>query len=162
VSISLVSPASGGSSAAGGGGEPQDRRAVYISFAYRTGVGRLEVFLPLAMVMLETIYLILVFGVGVVRFTELGDFVEVTFCFFIDVFFGDGLAVPVVLIAHCADEEMVSARNWVGVGTELGWCRRGTGLVFCACLRRRRSSPWSVLRQVASEFSITLGHFSWL
>jgi hypothetical protein len=85
---------------------------VYISFAYRLGVGRLEAFLPLAMVVPGTIYLILVSSVGVGRFAELGDFVEVTFYFFIGVLFGDGLAVPVVLVADCADEELVSARNW--------------------------------------------------
>jgi hypothetical protein len=49
--------ASGGSSATGGGGESRDRRAVYIPFAYRLGVGRLEVSLPLAMVVPRTIYL---------------------------------------------------------------------------------------------------------
>jgi hypothetical protein len=65
----------------------------------------------LAMVVPGTIYLILVSDVGVGRFVELEDFVEVTFCFFIGVLFGDGLTVPVVFVADCADEELVSARN---------------------------------------------------
>jgi hypothetical protein len=103
--------ASDGSSAAGGGGEPWDRRAVYISFAYHLGVGRLEAFLPLAMVVPGTIYLILFSGVGVGRFTELGDFVEVTFCFFIGVLLGDSIVVLMVLVADCADEELVLARK---------------------------------------------------
>jgi hypothetical protein len=85
---------------------------VYISFAYHLGVGRLEAFLPLAMVVLGTIYLILISSVGMGRFTELGDFVEVAFCFFIAVLFSDGLAVPTVLIADCTDEELVSVQNW--------------------------------------------------
>jgi hypothetical protein len=105
---------------------------VYISFAYRLGVGRLEAFLPLAMVVPGTIYLILVFDVGVGCFAKLGDFVEVTFCLFIGMLFSDGLTVPVVLVADCADEELVSARNWDfscwyfilacnGRGPLLGW-----------------------------------------
>jgi hypothetical protein len=43
------------------------------------------------MVVLRTIYLILISGVGMGR-----DFIEVTFCLFIGVLFSDNLVVPVV------------------------------------------------------------------
>jgi hypothetical protein len=105
--------ASGGSSAAGGGGEPRDRRAVYISFAYRLGVGRLETFLPLAMVVPGTIYLILISGVGVGCFVELGDFVEVTFCFFI------GCSSAIALRSLWCSLLIARMKSWCRRGTEI-------------------------------------------
>jgi hypothetical protein len=110
--------ASGGSSATGGGGEPRDRRAVYISFAYRLGVGRLEAFLPLAMVVPGTIYLILISGVGVGRFAELGDFVEVTFCFFIG----------------CSSVTSWSLWCSLLIARMKSWCRRGTEIFHAGIL----------------------------